>query len=345
MEPIVVIIDSGISAKLIGDRLIDAVSFRQGYPGNDDSGHGTACAAVIKSISPDTRFVSLSILDACGYTNSSILRKALEYCLSIDCHIINLSLSLLDEGNSDIKNICDKLQKQGKAVFAAVRNRCAASEPAVFDSVIGVRGGLFSSPNEFWFNEHESIQLITDMTPVFTSPELGKYFIFSGNSKATAVGSGLAAKSIMLQDAADIQKTYSNFSLRCTKSKWTEQELQGSLFPHRNKKRSVSIDESDLVYKKIARLIDDTCKPVAGRTKDKPLHADDNLFEMGVIASDTIVPLLQGLEKEFKIRLDLKTITPLMLESVNCIYDMLRGVKNKADKNDNARMEVYKGST
>lgn len=103
--------------------------------------------------------------DAEGFTSSQILREALEYCLTIDCHIINLSLSLLDEDNYEIKEICDELLKQNKVVVSAVRNRYKLSEPAIFDSVLGVRGSLFPSPNEFWFNSHKTIQLITDMTP------------------------------------------------------------------------------------------------------------------------------------------------------------------------------------
>ncbi|OMC68103.1 hypothetical protein BSK62_15090 [Paenibacillus odorifer] len=345
MEPIVVIIDSGIRATLIGERLIDSISFQKEEQEVDRSGHGTACAIVIKSICPDSKFISISILDAEGFTSSQILREALEYCLTIDCHIINLSLSLLDEDNYEIKEICDELLKQNKVVVSAVRNRYKLSEPAIFDSVLGVRGSLFPSPNEFWFNSHKTIQLITDMTPVFTNPELGKYFVFSGNSKATAVGSGLVARTIMLENYADIKDIYRNLSNKCIKSQWIERELQAAISSHRYKRRNAKFAESNVVYAKIEQLIRQVSTTAGENIIDETLKANDSLFEMGIMVPETVVPLIQALEEEFRVRLDLKNITPFMLETISCISDTLRGVKNKTDKNDITNMEIHKGIT
>ena len=45
------------------------------------------------------------------------LEAALEHCMDLKYHIINLSLSLLEEvGSVNLKLICDALQKKGKII-------------------------------------------------------------------------------------------------------------------------------------------------------------------------------------------------------------------------------------
>ncbi len=151
---------------------------------------------VIKSICPDVEFISIPILNKEGFSNSDNLEKALTYCLDIHCHIINLSLAILDNEDNKIEELCTKLSKQNKVIISSVRNNFIDSKPAKYSSVIGVRGSGFSSIDKYWFNSNYEIQLITDMTPVFTDPQLNRHFIFSGNSKATAVATGLIAKII-----------------------------------------------------------------------------------------------------------------------------------------------------
>ncbi|WP_025706100.1 S8 family serine peptidase [Paenibacillus graminis] len=340
MEPIVVIIDSGIRADLFGDCLIDFISFQKDGKESDSLGHGTACALVIKSICTNIRLISISVLDSEGFTSSDILRNALEYCLTINCNIINLSLSLLDNENFEIEEVCKKLLKQNKIVISAVRNRYERSEPAIFNSVIGVRGTLFSSPNEFWFNANESIQLITDLTPVFTNPELGKYFMFSGNSKAAAVGSGLVAKAISSKEILDINDIYNNLSTNCTKTSWLEEDIDSAIFSYGNKTNNGNI-EWNTHYQKIYEAIALASISVGRTIEENSLNASDNLFEMGIMLPEIVIPLLLELEQEFGTRIELHQIKPFMLQSINSIYNTLRGVRNKTVKNDIEYMEIH----
>lgn len=84
--------------------------------------------------------------------------------------------------------------KKGKIIVASVSNGHRQSFPAAYPSVIGVRGSFFSSSEEYWYNSKEDIQCIADISPTFTSWTLDNYFMFSGNSRACAVISGLLLK-------------------------------------------------------------------------------------------------------------------------------------------------------
>ena len=187
MKPIIVVIDSGIDAMIVENETRDILNKGQ----YDKCGHGTACAMVIKSIVPTANIISIPLLDESARATSDELEYVLEYCCEVNCHIVNLSLSVSNLHTRKLEKICNQLKTQGKVIVSSVTNRELTSIPANYDTVLGVRGKVFSSPFTYWFNNRREIQLITDMTPVFTDFRLNRYFMFSGNSKAAAVASGL----------------------------------------------------------------------------------------------------------------------------------------------------------
>ena len=188
MKPIVAVIDSGIDSNIVNNVTMDVLKKGE----EDKCGHGTACAMIIKGIAPKADIISIPLLDENIEATSMELEKALSFCQEIDCNIINLSLSVTNLYTNNLKKICMGLYRQGKIIVSSVTNRKYSSLPASYDTVIGVRGKVFSSPMTYWFNKRDKIQLIADMTPVFTDFRLNRYFIFSGNSKA-ALASGVIA--------------------------------------------------------------------------------------------------------------------------------------------------------
>ena len=185
-KKVVVLIDSGINKLDFCDCLVGGKHFyvEENYvccddSFDDDNGHGSACAYTIKSIFPETQFYIIKILDQNLETVYPVLEAALEHCMDLKYHIINLSLSLLEEvGSVNLKLICDALQKKGKIIVASVSNGHRQSFPAAYPSVIGVRGSFFSSSEEYWYNSKEDIQCIADISPTFTSWTLDNYFMF-----------------------------------------------------------------------------------------------------------------------------------------------------------------------
>ena len=62
-------------------------------PAEDMSGHGTACASIVRSLAPDCEIHSVRVLGA-GYTGSAaVLLGGLEWAINEGFHIVNMSLS------------------------------------------------------------------------------------------------------------------------------------------------------------------------------------------------------------------------------------------------------------
>ena len=105
----VAVVDSGIDAShpLVGG-VADYVAVVSD-PGSDDGvrleagehidlyGHGTACAAVIRSLAPQAELVSVRVLGASLKGSAAAFARGLEWCLENDVTIANLSLSTTNE--------------------------------------------------------------------------------------------------------------------------------------------------------------------------------------------------------------------------------------------------------
>ena len=148
---VVVLLDTGIDKKAFRQCLIGGKHFYAKGSSiccdddfNDNNGHGSACAYIIKSLCPSAKFYAIKILDQKAETVYPILEMALEYCLSLEYHVINLSLAMLDNKVNDrFSKLCDKLRQKGKIVLSSVYNGYTESYPAAYRSVIGVRGSRF----------------------------------------------------------------------------------------------------------------------------------------------------------------------------------------------------------
>lgn len=222
MKPIIVVIDSGIDAMIVENETRDILNKGQ----YDKCGHGTACAMVIKSIVPTANIISIPLLDESARATSDELEYVLEYCCEVNCHIVNLSLSVSNLHTRKLEKICNQLKTQGKVIVSSVTNRELTSIPANYDTVLGVRGKVFSSPFTYWFNNRREIQLITDMTPVFTDFRLNRYFMFSGNSKAAAVASGLIGSYFSNEFVENSRELIHYMEKKRAKSNWGKLTLK-----------------------------------------------------------------------------------------------------------------------
>lgn len=109
----------------------------------DINGHGTSCASIIKSEYEYVDFIIIKIFDRDGLTNIKVLEESLNYLISIDVKIINLSLAIHGDINSckDLYKICEKLKNQNKIIVSSLANYNYIEEsyPSIFDNVIGVK--------------------------------------------------------------------------------------------------------------------------------------------------------------------------------------------------------------
>lgn len=99
----------------------------------DDNGHGTLCASVIKKGAPQARIWAWKVLDKnCG-TTLKILETALELLKRSPVRLVHMSLSIMDECDTEIVHARVKeLADQGKILVCSLANGREVSYPAVW---------------------------------------------------------------------------------------------------------------------------------------------------------------------------------------------------------------------
>lgn len=171
------------------------VDFNKLNNGLDDNGHGTTCAKIILNNANKSEIYSFKVLDKNRCGKISDLYAALQYLLTQDVDIVNMSLAFSNDCYTEkIRIVCEKLAKQGKIIVASVGRYENRPFPASFNSVLGVQGEEFGSDEDFIYNPDAEIQITADDAPVFTEWKKDEIFILGGTSKAAALMSGKIAK-------------------------------------------------------------------------------------------------------------------------------------------------------
>lgn len=106
----------------------------------EKSFHGAVCAGIIAGICSDIEFWDLTVTDKSGTTQTTVLLKALEWCVENKIKLIHMSLGTINY--FDIKPLWIQIKKLLDAdtiVVAAYHNRNIKTYPAAFPGVFGVR--------------------------------------------------------------------------------------------------------------------------------------------------------------------------------------------------------------
>lgn len=105
--------------------------------------HGTICAKILTKYAPYVEIVSIRILDIDGFGDTYDLYIALQWCLSHDIDVVNLSNGIeLSSSPSKLYDICNRLAAKGTVIIAAQSNRPVKTYPACFPSVISVEQAI-----------------------------------------------------------------------------------------------------------------------------------------------------------------------------------------------------------
>jgi subtilisin len=145
----VAVIDSGIDADhpMVGgvqehvevtiDGEGDAV-FRSD-PHGDLYGHGTACAAIVRSLAPAAELVSVRVLGANLKGSAWNFANGLDWCIEHGVHVANLSLSTTNEDFAEtFYDLLDQAHARGMVIVSAMNNEPRRSIPSEFAGVLSV---------------------------------------------------------------------------------------------------------------------------------------------------------------------------------------------------------------
>ncbi len=152
----------------------------------DSAGHGTACAGIISSIAPDTKFHSIKVLGSGASGDGHAFLAGLEYAVKRRFRLINLSLGTTKpQYVVPLHDLLDRAYQAGCIVVAAANNLPQPSFPSVFSSsLISVSKSEETDPFKFSFRYGEVIELTAPGVGVRTTWLEGSYRQLTGNSFA-----------------------------------------------------------------------------------------------------------------------------------------------------------------
>lgn len=285
---------------------------------SDDNGHGTMCAETIKRIAPFVNLFVVKILDKNKKTNSKALLKALKHLKLIECDIINLSLaSIGNEISNEIESCCNELMQQGKILICSLCNNMTSSYPASFKSVIGVNGSLLGNNFEYWYNKDYEIQAVSDITPVLTKTIGMKYELFGGNSKATAVFTGIVANCM----SKSIINFYDYLEHNSAKKHWDINDINKNFYMHTDKKE---ICLKPAIQKEIIQIL---CEVLKIDSKNEGILESSSLFSCNIgLNPKNAFEVIKSIEEKLRIKFEYESIT---LRDFSSLYKLCNLVEQK----------------
>lgn len=325
----VAILDTGIDTKheYLKDSIYEGIGFiwsddyitiTDDY--EDDNGHGTACASIIKREFENVEFIVIKILDKYGQTNIQILEEALKMLINKEIDIVNLSLSVMkSEMVKDLYKICDDLRKSGKIIVCSLANGFNESYPATFSNVIGVRGMILEEDSYFWFNKNKKIQCIIDSKPYLNCHINNSYRLFGKcNSQAAAKFTGKIANLLYENPNICEEELYLRLELLAQKTDWMEADLVNSRKCPNYKEGLYEIDNPLLI--EIANIVREVL----------PIDKDDNslyscsLFNKCVgLRYNQCFDLIKNLENKFNINFKYMDISRDDLLSIYTLTELV----------------------
>ena len=189
-HPLVKGLDSAVAISLGADEEVIVVEDEEG----DLSGHGTACAGVVRSLAPECSLSSVRVLGA-GFTGTGgVLLAGLRYAVEQGFDVINMSLSTTKKPFASVLHeLADSAYFKRTVLVASAHNMPVESYPWRFSSVISVGSHEEPDPLTFFYNPTPPVEFFGRGVNVDVPWLGGRTVTVSGNSFATPHLSGICA--------------------------------------------------------------------------------------------------------------------------------------------------------
>jgi subtilisin len=160
----------------------------------DVSGHGTACAGIVRRLAPKARISSIRVLGASFTGSGAVLLGGLRYAIEQGFDVINMSLSTTKKPFASVLHeLADSAYFKRTVLVASAHNMPVESYPWRFSSVISV--GSHEEPDEldFFYNPSPPVEFFGRGVNVEVPWLGGRTLTVSGNSFATPHLSSICA--------------------------------------------------------------------------------------------------------------------------------------------------------
>jgi subtilisin len=189
-HPLVGDLDSAVAISLGDDEEVIVTQDEEG----DLSGHGTACAGVVRGLAPECSLSSVRVLGA-GFTGTGgVLLAGLRYAVEQGFDVINMSLSTTKKPFAGVLHeLADSAYFRRTVLVASAHNMPVESYPWRFSSVLSVGSHEEPDPFTFFYNPTPPVEFFGRGVNVEVAWLAGRSVTVSGNSFATPHMTGICA--------------------------------------------------------------------------------------------------------------------------------------------------------
>jgi subtilisin family serine protease len=160
----------------------------------DVSGHGTACAGIVRTVAPEASIASVRVLGANFSGSGNVLLAGLRYAVEQGFDVINMSLSTTKKPFASVLHeLADSAYFQRTVLVASAHNMPVESYPWRFSSVISVGSHEVPDSLAFFYNPSPPVEFFGRGVNVEVPWLGGRVLTVSGNSFATPHISGICA--------------------------------------------------------------------------------------------------------------------------------------------------------
>jgi subtilisin len=152
----------------------------------DVSGHGTACAGIVRRIAPEARISSVRVLGASFTGSGGVLLAGLRHAIEEGFDVINMSLSTTKKPFATVLHeLADSAYFKRTVLVASAHNMPVESYPWRFSSVISVGSHEETDPLDYFYNPSPPVEFFGRGVNVEVPWLGGRTLTVSGNSFAT----------------------------------------------------------------------------------------------------------------------------------------------------------------
>ena len=200
----VAVIDTGIDAHhpAVGDvagyvsiKLVDEEIVEDRSPHVDESGHGTACAGIIRSLAPECELYSIKVMGPALIGRGQIFVAGLRWAIEEGMQVCNLSLgSTRRDYFGVLHELADLAYFRKVVLVTAANNYPMPSFPSVFSSVISVASHDGTDPHSIYYNPDPPVEFGAPGMDIRVPWLNGGWLTMTGNSFAAPHVAGLIAQ-------------------------------------------------------------------------------------------------------------------------------------------------------
>ncbi|HVB71925.1 MAG TPA: S8 family serine peptidase [Ktedonobacteraceae bacterium] len=201
----VAVVDSGIEAthtalqgsvqgyvafQKVGEEIIASTE-----PHGDESGHGTACAGIIRAIAPDCELYSVKVLGSGTVGQGVIFVEGLRWAIANGIQVCNLSLGTTrKEFFAALHEVTDLAYFHHMVLITAANNYPIPSFPSMYAAVISVAAHDEQDAYRFYYNPAPPVEFGALGIGVRVAWKNNQWIIATGNSFAAPHITGIVTK-------------------------------------------------------------------------------------------------------------------------------------------------------